>query len=376
MVESIYGRFIVNRHCSYQAESLIKTGAPHIDREVKLILKIVGTLPKDCIVVDAGANIGLISIPIARAIKEKRGIIHAFEPQRMLFYALSGAAALNDLDNLFVHHNAVGAAPGVLKLPRIDYGTPQDFGMVSLARQEAIAEHERVSIVAIDALELPHLDLLKIDVEGMELEVLKGARRTINTYRPWCWIEYWKVDENAIKEAFSGLDYRFYLVDPLNMLCAPGSRVAEQRIQIGLKEDPPASEANDPVALNNRALQLHEQGQYEQALATYDKALAIKPDLVEVLYNRGNALLALKRDEEALVSYDKALAVREDYVPALNNRAWVLHQRGRLEDALACYEKVIAIDPGHAIALQNHRQVLDELERARTPAADVTRRSG
>jgi hypothetical protein len=54
----------------------------------------------------------------------------------------------------------------------------------------------------------------------------------------------------------------------------------------------------------------------------------------------------------------------------------VLHQRGRLEEALACYEKVIAIDPGHAIALQNHRQVLDELERARTPAADVTRRSG
>ena len=76
------------------------------------------------------------------------------------------------------------------------------------------------------------------------------------------------------------------------------------------------------------------------------------------------------------MSYDKALAVREDYVPALNNRAWVLHQRGRLEEALACYEKVIAIDPGHAIALQNHRQVLDELERARTPAADVTRRSG
>src|SRR5580692_3177490 len=125
IVESIYGRFIVNRHCSHQAEALIK-----------------------------------MSVPIAQAVKEKRGVVHSFEPQRMMFYALCGTAALNDLENLFVHFNGAGADKGFLKIPRIDYGKPQDFGMVSLARQDGIDEYERVPIAVIDELELPRLDFL------------------------------------------------------------------------------------------------------------------------------------------------------------------------------------------------------------------------
>jgi FkbM family methyltransferase len=236
IVESIYGRFIVNRHCSHQAEALIKTGVPHIQSELKQILTIVNSLPKECVIIDAGANIGLVSVPIAQAVKEKRGVVHSFEPQRMMFYALCGTAALNDLENLFVHLNGAGAGKGFLKIPRIDYGKPQDFGMVSLARQDEIDEYERVPIAVIDELELPRLDFLKVDVEGMELEVLKGASRMINAHRPWCWVEYWKVDRNAIKEQFEGLGYRFYLMDSLNMLCAPSSRVAAQGIDVRAQE--------------------------------------------------------------------------------------------------------------------------------------------
>ena len=58
----------------------------------------------------------------------------------------------------------------------------------------------------------------------------------------------------------------------------------------------------------------------EEALASYDKALAIKPDYAEALNNRGNALQDLKRPDEALASYDKALAIKPDYAEALNNR--------------------------------------------------------
>src|ERR1700693_4895150 len=109
VLDSAYGRFIVNRHCAFQAEALVKTGRPHIDNEIKKILTIVNGLPGECVVVDAGANIGLISIPIARAVKPRGGTVHAFEAQRMMFYALCGATALNDLENLVVWHRAVGA---------------------------------------------------------------------------------------------------------------------------------------------------------------------------------------------------------------------------------------------------------------------------
>jgi tetratricopeptide (TPR) repeat protein len=69
-------------------------------------------------------------------------------------------------------------------------------------------------------------------------------------------------------------------------------------------------------------------GRPADALASYEKALAlkpdyvalaIKPDYVDALCNRGNALVDLKRPADALASCDKALAIKPDYVEALNN---------------------------------------------------------
>ena len=45
VIESVYGNLIVNRHCTNQAEALIKTGRPHIEGELRKILMIVGSLP-------------------------------------------------------------------------------------------------------------------------------------------------------------------------------------------------------------------------------------------------------------------------------------------------------------------------------------------
>ena len=58
----------------------------------------------------------------------------------------------------------------------------------------------------------------------------------------------------------------------------------------------------------------------EEALASYDKAIALKPDYAEAFNNRGIALRQLKRFDEALASYDKAIALKPDYADAFNNR--------------------------------------------------------
>ena len=106
-------------------------------------------------------------------------------------------------------------------------------------------------------------------------------------------------------------------------------------------------------ALNNRGKALQDLKRPEEALASYDKALAIRPDYAEALDNRGNALHDLKRPEEALASYDKALAIRPDYAEALNNRGIALHDLKRPEEALASFDKALAIRPDHAEALFN-----------------------
>ncbi len=225
VIESVHGRFVVNRHCAHQAEHLIKTGHPHEHAELANILAIAATLPENCVVLDIGANIGLVAIPVAHAIRPKGGIVHAFEPQRMLFYALCGAAALNDLENLFACNNAVGSSPGMIKVPKVNYGKAADFGMVSLLDQTPQAPGETVPLCTIDGLGLARADLLKIDVEGMEIDVLVGARETIRRHRPWCWIEFWKTGGEPIKQQFEGLPYRFYQMDRLNLLAAPRERV-------------------------------------------------------------------------------------------------------------------------------------------------------
>jgi tetratricopeptide (TPR) repeat protein len=91
----------------------------------------------------------------------------------------------------------------------------------------------------------------------------------------------------------------------------------------------------------------------EEALASYDKALAIRPDHAEALNNRGTALQDLQRPEEALASYDKALAIRPDHAEALNNRGTALRDLKRPMEALASFDKALAIRPTYAEALYN-----------------------
>ena len=101
----------------------------------------------------------------------------------------------------------------------------------------------------------------------------------------------------------------------------------------------------------------------EDALASYDKAIALKPDFGEAYTNRGNALQDLNRPADALASYDKAIALKPDYAEAHNNRGNALLDLKRPEDALASYDKAIALKPDYAEAYWNQSLCLLQLGR-------------
>jgi tetratricopeptide (TPR) repeat protein len=115
--------------------------------------------------------------------------------------------------------------------------------------------------------------------------------------------------------------------------------------------------------LTNRGAALWDLKRFEDALASHDKALAIKPDFAEALSNRGVTLQDLERFEDALVSYDKALAIKPDFAEALNGRGITLQGLKRFEDALVSYDKALAIKPDFAWALYNRGNTLRELKR-------------
>ncbi|MGE5504821.1 MAG: FkbM family methyltransferase [Actinomycetota bacterium] len=140
------------------------------------------------VVVEAGSNIGALTLPLARLVGPE-GRVFAYEPQRLLFHLLCGNLALNEIENVSAIHAAVGRRDsGPLHVPVLHHQDAANFGGMALTG-EAGAATEPVAVQAIDQLELSSLRLLKVDVEGAECDVLDGAAGTIFRHRPALYVE-------------------------------------------------------------------------------------------------------------------------------------------------------------------------------------------
>lgn len=178
------------------------------------------------IAVDCGANIGTFAISWAVHMTGW-GSVLAFEPQRMLYYALCGNTVLNNCANLQAEHAAVGSEVGMIHVPMLDYFTPSSFGSLELRcsyRNQPIGQKVdyrksyKVMLMSLDSLQLPRLDLLKIDVEGMEIEVLDGAKEMIQRHRPVMLIEWVKCKLDGLVPRLAALDYVFLNFAPMAII--------------------------------------------------------------------------------------------------------------------------------------------------------------
>jgi FkbM family methyltransferase len=137
------------------------------------------------LVVDAGANIGTHTVEFSRLVGPQ-GAVFAFEPQRLVFQALCANLAINQCVNVMAYREALGDRSGEIVVPLYDPSVRANFGAAALGSH---AEGERVPLHTLDSLDLPACHVLKADVEGMELELLRGATRTIERYRPVIYVE-------------------------------------------------------------------------------------------------------------------------------------------------------------------------------------------
>jgi tetratricopeptide (TPR) repeat protein len=98
---------------------------------------------------------------------------------------------------------------------------------------------------------------------------------------------------------------------------------------------------------------LEDQGLLEQAVESFVRATALRPEFADAHNDLGQVLLRLGRTDAAIASCQRALALRPRFAAALGNLANAERARGALSAAIAGYRRVIALEPGLAEAHRN-----------------------
>jgi FkbM family methyltransferase len=197
-----HGMMMFFPHDTYIGGSLEKYGE-YVKEETDFLL--AGT-PVGGIVVEVGANIGCHTLPLAQKVGPQ-GHVLAFEPQRIIHQMLCGNLAINAVWNVSAERAALGNREGIIYVPPMQYAEEGNFGGVELNETSG----EPVPLMKLDMYPLPALHLFKIDVEGMELQVLQGAQESIKRFRPLIYVENDRKEKSAeLISMLRSLDYDMY----------------------------------------------------------------------------------------------------------------------------------------------------------------------
>ena len=177
-VECRHGTFTVFDEDELVGLSLVTYGE-YSEGEVAVFNKVLQ--PGD-VAIDVGANIGALTIPMARLVG-KDGQIIAFEASAANLELLYKNINQNGLrDNVYVRSVAASDKEGILKVDK-------QSALHAYCRPDINEGDFNVACDTIDSMELPKVKLIKIDVDGHELQVLNGAAETIARCKPIIYIE-------------------------------------------------------------------------------------------------------------------------------------------------------------------------------------------
>ncbi len=211
LVDGRHGMFLANKNDIYVGGALITYGE-FSELETETFAKYVD---KDTTVVEIGANIGAHTVWLGKTAKR----VIAIEPQPFIFYTLCAQVALNSLQNVECLNTCVGfSTDGYIDIPKLDYSQRNNYGGLEMRSESS--ERVRVRCETMDEL-LGRLNItgkvfLKVDVEGMEEEVLRSGACFIRDMLPVMYVENDRQDKSkSLLEFIRSMGYNNTLDKPL-----------------------------------------------------------------------------------------------------------------------------------------------------------------
>lgn len=192
--------------------------------EPDVVQTISSSVSRDMITLDIGSHIGFYTLLMAKIVGPK-GTVYAFEPLPVNFRILEDNVRMNHLDNVRIFPKAVSDGSGTATLLLDDdHELPGKSSLTYRSSQgERLLEVETVTIDEFMSSEQLSVNFIKIDVEGAEELVLKGALETIQQHRPILLIELHEMSHHGknhpVIHRLQSLNYHIQWLDE-NVLTA------------------------------------------------------------------------------------------------------------------------------------------------------------
>lgn len=168
---------------------------------------------KDSVIFDVGTNVGETLLNFAK-LTSPEGHVHGFEPDSINFKRCMDNVKLNNFTNISINQKGLGNVAGKFSL-MVD--TPSNRGGNRIAQNVLEKSTETIEVITLDRYaeenKIRKLDLIKIDVEGFEMNVLKGAIGTLTSLKPILFVE---LDNNNLIEQKSSAKELIAFLEQLN----------------------------------------------------------------------------------------------------------------------------------------------------------------
>lgn len=159
-----------------------------------LLKNIIDIISPEDVVIDVGVNIGYYFLNFAK--KAIQGCVLGFEPNPKVFAFAKNNCSLNPFQNIRLNNIGLGHCKGLFEMAQIN----DNLGMNKIVASGTKNNSFLIEVQKLDDYisqnSIPKVDVMKIDVEGFEMNVLLGAEQSIREWKPYLFVE---IDERNLQ---------------------------------------------------------------------------------------------------------------------------------------------------------------------------------